>query len=245
MTFSDRKDHCLACTGTDIAPAYRKDQMTFDRCQSCGFVFMNPMIDEESIAEFYRDYAGTGSYTKKADKKMRRSRRRLRRLKRLVPGGTFLDIGCNAGFVVEAAREAGFDSYGIDLSSEGVAYGKENFPGCTFHNLPIEAAAEHLPKFDLVYSSEVIEHVLDLDSFLRHTADIMKPGGVLYLTTPDAGHWRTPKDLSTWFGFKPPEHSIYFNRASLTHALERFGLKIEKRYLSHKPGLKVLARKVG
>lgn len=140
-------------------------------------------------------------------------------------------------------REAGFDSYGIDLSQEAIDYGKENFPQNTFHNLPIEEAANQLPQCDLIYCSEVIEHVLDLDSFVSNLAALMKPGGYLYLTTPDAGDRRCPKDLRDWYGFKPPEHCLYFTLNSLKKSLGRHGIIVKKRYFQFKDGLKVLAYK--
>ena len=230
MNFLEKRTTCSACLSSKISDVFDYKEMSFSQCIDCRFLFMNPMIDHESIASFYKEYAGTASYTKKEDKKIRRARGRMRRLKRVVPGGVFLDVGCNAGFVVEAARKVGFKAYGIDLSEEAIQYGQTAFPENTFMTLPIEDAAENLPKCDLIYCSEVIEHVLELDSFVEHLSSLMKPGGYLYLTTPDAGDWRCPKDLRHWYGFKPPEHCLYFNIGSLTQCLTRHNIDIKKRY---------------
>lgn len=245
MNFLEKQSNCAACLSDNIEEKLTKDQMIFDECGNCGFTFMNPMIDYESIATFYSEYPGTAGYTRKAEKKVRRARGRMKRLNKIVPGGTFLDVGCNAGFVVEEARKVGFDAFGIDLSVEGVAYGKKHFSQNTFYAQSIEHAADKLPQFDLIYTSEVIEHVLEPDSFVQHISKLMKPGSYLYLTTPDAGHWRRPKGLLDWHEFKPPEHCLYFTYKALSTVLERHDIILKKKYFNHKTGLKVLAQKAG
>jgi 2-polyprenyl-3-methyl-5-hydroxy-6-metoxy-1,4-benzoquinol methylase len=243
MNFFDKRDTCGACLGANIADKLETNGMAFSECADCGFIFMNPMIDHESIAAFYRDYPGTAGYKRKAHKKIKRARGRMRRLSKIVPSGNFLDIGCSAGFVVDAAREVGLNGYGIDLSEEGIAYGQQHFPDNEFAVMSIEEASEKLPKFDLVYTSEVIEHVLDPDSFAQHLAAVMKPGAHLYLTTPDAGHWRRATDLLKWHEFKPPEHCLYFTTKALKILLARHGIKLTKKYFNHKTGLKIRAQK--
>ena len=244
MNFTQKQDHCRACLSDDISDKLSTEGMNFSECAECGFIFMNPMIDTDSIASYYRDYPGTASYTRKADKKMKRARGRLRRLGKIVPSGRFLDVGCSAGFVVECAHQAGFEGYGIDLSQDAIEYGRKEFPECHFDILAIEDASSKYEPFDLVYSSEVIEHVLDPDSFAQHLSKLMKPGAYLYLTTPDAGHLFRPKDLQAWHEFKPPEHCLYFTRKALEILLARHGIQLKRKYFNHKTGMKILAQKV-
>ncbi len=245
MTFQPQEETCVACSGKNIAHEITRDEMSFDKCRDCGFVFMNPMMDEESIAAFYRHYARTESYKRRADKKMKRARSRMKRLKKIVKGGRFLDVGCNAGFVVEAAREAGFEACGFDPSEEAIRYAREMFPKNSFACITIDQVTEALGQFDLIYCSEVIEHVLDPDGFVEGLSQCLKPGGVLYLTTPDGGHWNKPKELGKWEGFCPPEHCLYFTLDAMKAFLSRHGLQIEKRFFAFKPGLKILASRTG
>ena len=101
---------------------------------------------------------------------------------------------------------------------------------------------EHL--FDAVYCSEVIEHVPESRSFVAAIAGLMRPGAVLYITTPDISHWRRPKDLISWDGFSPPSHCVYFNPANLARLLAAHDLAVFKRFVSWKPVIKLLARKI-
>ena len=73
--------------------------------------------------------------------------------------------------------------------------------------------------FDLVYCSEVIEHVPDVGHFVRQLAALVAPGGVLLLTTPDSGHKRVRNDMLHWETVRPPEHLTLFTRAGVRATL--------------------------
>ena len=97
--------------------------------------------------------------------------------------------------------------------------------------------------YDLVYCSEVIEHSPDVNRFVAAIAPLLAPGAALFLTTPDIGHWRRPRDITAWDAFCPPSHCLYFSPANLARLLARHGLRIVRRRPAFKPGIKVLARK--
>ena len=71
----------------------------------------------------------------------------------------------------------------------------------------------------------------------------MRPGALLYLTTPDIGHWRRPRDIRRWDGFSPPAHCLYFTVRSLARLLARHPLETVHRRFAWKPGIKILARR--
>lgn len=220
--------------------------MTLYRCGDCATVYLHPMPDEAALAALYTDaYDGALSgYFSKVDKKLRRSRARMKRLARRVPGGRFLDVGCNGGFMVEAARERGFDAHGVELDPVSLRYAREHYPANAYFEGRIEDYAPDTP-FDLIYSSEVIEHVPEVSDFVAAIARLLKPGGMFYVTTPDISHWRRPRRLADWDGFCPPSHCVYFTRSSLKALLARHGLETVHTGFAWKPGIKILARKVG
>ncbi|MFO0995968.1 MAG: class I SAM-dependent methyltransferase [Alphaproteobacteria bacterium] len=185
----------------------------------------------------------TTSYFAKAEKKIRRARRIMATLGRWVPGGRFLDIGCNGGFMVEAARERGFEAHGIDPDPVSIRYAAERFPGARFAAATIETFAPEAPRFDFIHCSEVIEHVPAVDRFIGTVVGLLKPGGHLYVTTPDIGHWRRPRRLADWDGFVPPAHCLYFRPASLKTLAERHGLTVVHMPFAWKPGIKMLCRR--
>ncbi|MDA0229419.1 MAG: methyltransferase domain-containing protein [Proteobacteria bacterium] len=209
---------------------------------------MDRLPSPTQLASLYDDaYDGaTTGYFAKVDSKMRRSLHRVRQLRRRVSGGRFLDIGCSGGFMVEAARLQGFGAHGVEVDPKSVAYAREHYPANAYFHGTVQAFAESHggePLFDAVYCSEVIEHVPESRSFVAAIAGLMRPGAVLYITTPDISHWRRPKELTNWDAFCPPSHCVFFNPANLTRLLAAHDLVVFKRFISLKPGVKLLARK--
>jgi SAM-dependent methyltransferase len=97
-------------------------------------------------------------------------------------GKTALDVGCAYGFVVELLGELGYEAYGVDVSKFALIRGVEN---------TVLGDAEHLPfkesSFDLVTCFETIEHLRNPERALKAVQRVLKPGGVLLISTPTPG----------------------------------------------------------
>lgn len=214
----------------------------FVRCDACGFVRIDPMPEEKTLTHFYQNYYANQNYARKKDKKIARTRKRLRGLKRYVSSGRFLDVGCNVGFAVEAARLEGLQATGIEIDADAVKYASEHFPENRYTATTI---ADYQPNaaYDLVHTSEVIEHVPDPVDFAKHLARLTKPGGYLFLTTPDAGHFRCPSRFVDWKEVKPLEHITWQTRASLSKVLQDHGFEKPHFFFNFKPGIRLLAKK--
>lgn len=195
------------------------------------------------------DGASTG-YFSKPESKIRRSLIRVRIIEKFAgkTGGSFLDVGCSGGFMVEAAHQRGFNAWGVELDLVSVEYARTHYPANTyFHGLigdfvPTDSNGTPV-KFNAAYCCEVIEHVPQPQDFLRDIHRLMEPGAILYLTTPDISHWRRPRDLAKWDGFCPPAHCLYFTPASLTALAQRCGFELIQRRPAWKPGIKLVLRR--
>lgn len=150
---------CMICGGTSFVPLGAHKGHNMFRCTECGFGFVHPMPTMSDVAAIYDNYGPSISYTKKAKKKVARSRKRLKRYMHLANGKRFIDLGCNIGTTVEAARELGFDAHGIDIDPESVGGAKRIFPGGKYHAGPIESLPLEWGQFDFAFSTEVIEHI--------------------------------------------------------------------------------------
>ncbi|MDX2094513.1 MAG: class I SAM-dependent methyltransferase [Alphaproteobacteria bacterium] len=215
----------------------------FIGCRHCDFIRIDPLPTAATLMQFYQNYYASGAYAGKRDKKIRRTLKRLKKLTRYVATGRFLDVGCNVGFAVEAARMAGFEATGIEIDATAVRTATEHFPLNRYFATTIEDFTPEQP-FDLVHCTEVIEHAIDTNAFAAHLARLTKPGGYLFLTTPDAGHWRRPKSLVAWPEIKPLEHITWQTRRSLTLLLESHGFAVVHTAFTVKPGLRLTARRL-
>jgi 2-polyprenyl-3-methyl-5-hydroxy-6-metoxy-1,4-benzoquinol methylase len=236
---------CPVCNARGLVPVRTIDEWTVKRCLVCGTASLDPMPSPERLKAYYDDFyeGASEGYFAKVDKKMARARSRVAALRSYIPTGRFLDVGCNGGFVVEAAREAGFAAVGVDLDKVSISYAQEHYGGSTFHVGRVQDLVGKEAPFDLLYSSEVIEHVPDPQGFATALAALAKPGAVLFITTPDMGHWTVPKDLAAWRGFMVPEHVLYFTASGLKDLMERAGFALIKRRWAFKPGIKMVFRR--
>jgi len=129
-----------------------------------------------------------------------------------------------------------------------LGYAREHFPDNQyFHGLiadfdPKDASGGPI-RFDVAYCSEVIEHVPQPQDFLRDIYRLLRPGGLLYLTTPDISHWRRPRKLANWDGFCPPSHLLYFAPKNLISLAQRCGFELVSRRPAWKPGIKLVLRR--
>jgi SAM-dependent methyltransferase len=235
---------CPLCHAADARPIGEKNGHGIVECATCGLRHVGVMPTPEALSAFYSSYPGNAKNIRNAGRKIRRWQRKLLPLRLLARGGRFLDLGCNTGFAVEAARRLGFDASGYDLSDAAIDYARSAYPKCAFHHGMADAAAATGQTYDAVLCAEMIEHLTELDSLADALARLVNPGGILYLTTPDAGRKRDPARLLAWKEVCPPEHLIYFGRDQMRRFLERAGFRVIF-FLPvwHKASLRVLARK--
>ena len=237
-------DACPICDGVQTAFYARQDAYDFVACRSCGFVFLFPMPDDAALAAVYDDSAfGVDRYPK-ARSRMRRATMRALRLWPHFMAKDAIDVGCGGGFVAEAMRRLGARTAGLDISPGSIAYARDAFPKVRFFEETFETFLARDETFDFIHSSEVIEHIGDVKTYMTFLAGIARPGAKLFLTTPDIAHPTVPEDVTAWDMFSPPRHVQFFSEATLTRLFDTYGFDIVKRfYKKGAPTLQVLARK--
>ncbi len=232
---------CPICGGADHFQIAVKNGYPLHRCNQCSGIFVHPAPSQQELDDFYNDYHKTSQYKDKIHSKIKRARKRIAALK-FRAGDTFLDVGCNLGFATEAGRMLGLKAMGIDVDREAITRATQLFPEASFRCADIADLATERQRFDVIYCSEVIEHLTTPLALLTHIKTVMTDRGVLLLTTPDNGHFSLPastEKLVAWNNFRPPEHLLYFNKKSLKILLERAGFRHIHFSFGFKPTLKV------
>lgn len=104
-----------------------------------------------------------------------------------LKGLHILDIGCGGGIVSEPLARLGAAVTGIDPAAENVEaarlHAEKSGLTIDYRATTIEALADKGETFDIVIASEVVEHVADLDLFIRSASATVKPGGLMIVTT--------------------------------------------------------------
>jgi SAM-dependent methyltransferase len=143
------------------------------------------------------------------------------------PGERVLDLGCGAGRFVAALREAGAEPVGVEIAEAALERARRNVPGADLRLVEPDGS---LPlghgEVDLVWCSEVLEHVPDTVGFLTEARRVLKPGGRILVTVPDHGvARRTAIALARHEQHYDPlgQHLRFYTRRSLAAALEATG----------------------
>lgn len=228
---------CPACGGEAGARFYVRTQEAGERrvcgagrCRSCRTLFLED-YSADRAAIYGGDYAAWGR-SSGADEAMVASakreafRRQIESLRPFVKDGgrRLLDVGTGNGYLLDVARELGFDCAGVELSAQAAAKASERFPGRVFAGT-LEQAAYPDSSFDVIAMTDVIEHLGDPNGLMREVVRIAAPGALLFIITPDADAPSRVILGRDWFQYKY-EHVVYYTPASLAALLGRHGFAV-------------------
>ena len=156
-------------------------------------------------------------------------RRRALLLGEARPGERVLDLGCGAGRFVAALREAGADPVGVEVAGAALERARAVAPGADLRLLADDGSIplEH-GSVDLVWCSEVLEHVADGSHLLQEARRVLRPGGRILVTVPF--HGRVQAALIALLRFEAHfdpqgQHLRFFTRASLAASLLAAGFE--------------------
>ncbi len=145
-------------------------------------------------------------------------------LDRMRPGERVLDLGSGAGDFTAEITRAGAKAVGVEVAEAAIARARSRHPELEFR---LAALDEPLPlrdgEFDVVWSSEVIEHVADTATWLSEVRRVLRPGGRLLLTTPSHGRVRLALGGVERFSEPLGDHLHLYTRRSLQEVLDEFG----------------------
>jgi len=149
-----------------------------------------------------------------------------RHLPRPQPGrNRLLDVGCGNGDFMVQARRAGWDAMGIDFDPKAAAVAKDRgmkvWVG-DYRKAPFPTAS-----FDAITSAQVIEHVHSPREFITQLTKWLKPGGTLWISTPNFGSLTRKIFGRDWYPLQPPQHLVLLNPGTLIKLMEDNGLSAQ------------------
>lgn len=136
-------------------------------------------------------------------------------------GCKLLDVGCGDGAFLRLARTCGWDATGLD--PDPVAAANAAKQGIKVYEGGIEYFEGKRDLFDVITLNHVIEHVHEPTKVLKTCHDLLKPGGLLWLETPNIDAFGHARFRNNWRGIETPRHLVLFNRQSLIQCLVNSG----------------------
>lgn len=152
----------------------------------------------------------------------------------IEPGKVFLDMGCSTGYFGSLIKEAKKNKvYGLEISDDR-KQAEAALEGVYSFDLDGEWSKEiYERKYDYVFYGDVIEHLKDPEAVLRKTAKLLKPNGLIFISTPNIAHISIRLELMGGnFDYEPMgildnTHLKYFTKKSLIELVERAGYHIK------------------
>lgn len=209
---------CVVCGDRWLEPLPAYERAHLVRCRGCGLVFAGRNPTDAELARNYGDYS-------RADYDSPITRRRYRELldgfESYRETNRILDMGCGIGFFLEEAKARGWDAHGSELEQRAVEINRAKGLNCVL--APIDADTFEPGSFDVITAFEVVEHLRDPLAEAATIAQALRPGGLLYVTTPNFNALSRRLLRDRWSVIAYPEHLSYFTPATLGSWLGRFG----------------------
>lgn len=230
--------NCCICDTSDyyelfVAPVqnYQRDVFDLDgfpivKCNQCGLIYVNPRISIEANNEYYefsltddhdfldKHFFETYSiHQKQID-------RYIRMIKKIKLAGRLLDVGCGNGYFLTHARKSGFQVEGQEISPLFINYCHQNLD-LTVHSGELDTLNLEASSYDVITMFDVIEHVYSPGKLLKECNRLLKPDGILVVTTHDIGNFLAKLYGVKWHMIYPIGHVWYFTHMTLRSLLQK------------------------
>ncbi|TKV58463.1 class I SAM-dependent methyltransferase [Nakamurella flava] len=225
---------CCLC-GEPGAPLYEQAPFAVVRCPRCALVFVSPRLTAEALQRLYDEPAyfddtvyGTSRWSPAMLLQRTWTAGRLALLAAQVPPpARLLEIGSGYGHFLAAARDAGYQARGIELSRTGVAHARDRLGLDVFAG---QLADDPNPEpADVVCFWDTLEHVPDPLAFLTQVRQRMSgPDALAALSVPSFASLPARALRSRWWTLKPEQHIWHFTPDTLRVLAARAGLVITR-----------------
>lgn len=222
---------CPNCLQQTADNWFTKNNHQINKCRACGLIFVYPAPNNTETI-YNNDYfcgaqGGFGYINYDNDKKadFQVFEKYLNLLEQYkINKGHLLDVGAATGIFLDIAKKRGWNVAGVEISEYASQKAKEK--GLEVFIGTMENLKNRKENFDAITMWDLIEHVPDPKQQLAISYNLLKPGGLLAINTPDAGSFYAKIRGKKWHLILPPEHINLFNQANLKQLLEKSGFKI-------------------
>lgn len=223
---------CPGCGRRDWETLFVKGGFTFVRCVECEQVFSNPQVREELVEDEYRSGSSNDIWVDVllSERQLELDRTKFSELlDELEPyrgDGRILDVGCSIGLFLHLAGERGWQTQGTEFSEKALRYAREEF-GLDVLDTPLKDSALEDESFDVVTLNSVIEHVNEPKRLFAEVRRLLKPGGALYVITPNVESLACRVLHERAATFDGRNHLVYFSSSTLSRMLESSGFVVD------------------
>jgi 2-polyprenyl-3-methyl-5-hydroxy-6-metoxy-1,4-benzoquinol methylase len=217
--------NCRLCKSPKIRFVLNgRDDAHIFKCLDCGVVFLGNDLDEESVKDLYKyySYGGISNFlspiTRLHYEKLLDSFEKYRKNNKII------DVGCGAGYFMVSAANRDWQADGTEISDEAIKLAEEK----NQHVFKGDIASLDLGKgrYDIATLLELMEHAANPEGIIKKLSIILRPGGAIYITTPNYNSLTRILLGSRLYWFHK-EHFFYFTNRTLSNLLKKYSFRIK------------------
>jgi 2-polyprenyl-3-methyl-5-hydroxy-6-metoxy-1,4-benzoquinol methylase len=204
---------CIGCFHPSLADISGYKKAGLCECKSCGLVFSKKIPTKKELEEHYDKYERNDFLSPIT---IKRYQELLDEFEKYRKTGNLLDVGCGIGYFLEQAKIRGWKVYGTEFTDEAIniCQNKE----INMHK-GVLTTSNYVEKFDVITSFEVLEHINNPMEEIGNFSALIRPGGLLYCTTPNFNSLSRRLLQQSWNNIVYPEHLTYFTVKTLSKLL--------------------------
>lgn len=221
MTTFDQFKKCLITGKNDLFPlkGYEKDYLV--KSKSSKFVFCSRKPTEKELYNYYSNYPI--GYNAESAITTTRINERLDEFEKFRKTNRIMDVGCGPGLFLIEAKKRGWEVYGTEFTDGQIDY-LNSLEINTYQGKLIEGCFES-DSFDIIISSEVIEHINNPVEEIRLFHNFLRKGGLVYITTPNFNSIERYILKGNYEIIEYPNHLCYYTPQTINLLLTQNGFK--------------------
>ncbi len=207
-------------------------------CKSCSFKFTQNIPIQSKIGKYYasEDYI-SHSDTKEglinklyhfARNFMLNSKAKLLEKNNQSNSKNLLDIGCGTGYFLNTMKNKSWNITGIEADEGARSLAISNFDLQVFD---VEKLFQFNQKFDTITMWHVLEHIHDLNEYIKQCYELLSENGTLIIAVPNANSFDAKYYKANWAAWDVPRHLYHFTPQSMQKLLEKHQFKIVQKKL--------------
>jgi 2-polyprenyl-3-methyl-5-hydroxy-6-metoxy-1,4-benzoquinol methylase len=210
--------------------AFTASALSIHECPECRIEFISPPPEEDAAESIYNQsyYDSWGLDNGTATEKMKKLTfgEKLAVIEQFKKSsGKILDIGCATGFLLEEARDRGWEPYGVEMSPFSSNQARQRLGAERVITGTVEQAGFADGYFDVIIMTDLLEHINKPRQFITEITRILAPNGIVAITTPDLSSLSRKLMGAHWPHYKR-EHLVYYRSAALAGLFTSHGFTI-------------------
>jgi SAM-dependent methyltransferase len=229
--------NCPVCSSNNITKYmktkdyfFTQEEFSITKCTDCNFVFTNPIPDNlgkyYDTPEYLSHNTGANGAMGVLYSKLRNIniKRKFKLVTRYNSTGSFIDIGCGTGELLNYFKKHKWSVSGIEPNNTARTFASKNYNIKVWNEEKLKELETN--SFDVISMWHVLEHVPELHDRLSQVGKLLKKGGTIFIALPNINSPDAKKYKEFWSALDVPRHLHHFTQATFEKLISFHNMKL-------------------